>query len=146
MKKLIIILLISLIISAGLINRVGAQTSTTTDPNPPNCTAKPNAPSCQSNSPNRGECEKEGNTELCNPIGVSDVSSIVAKIIRIFLGILGALSLVMFIYGGFLMLASAGKADSIKKGQQTLIWAALGILVVFASYVILKFFFEVVGI
>ena len=87
-----------------------------------------------------------GDNELCNPLGTSNVSSIVGRIIKAFLGIIGTISLIMFIYGGLMMLTSAGKAEQIKKGQQTLVWASLGILIVFASYAILKFVFSVVGL
>ena len=52
----------------------------------------------------------------------------------------------MFIYGGLLMLTSAGKSGQIQKGQQTLVWASLGILVVFSSYAILRFVFSAFGL
>lgn len=89
-----------------------------------------------------------GSEELDNPLGSQNmiISEVVGKVIKAFLGIIGTISLIMFIYGGFLMLTSAGKAEQIKKGQQTLVWASLGILVVFASYAILKFIFSAFGL
>ena len=85
-------------------------------------------------------------SNLVNPIGASSVSEVIGKIIKIFLGIIGTISLIMFIYGGFLMLTSAGRAGQIKTGQQTLVWASIGILVVFTSYAMLKFVFSAFGI
>jgi len=86
------------------------------------------------------------NASLDNPIGADSVSGVIGKIIKIFLGIIGTISLIMFIYGGFMILTSAGRAGQIKTGQQTLVWASIGILVVFASYALLKFVFSAFGI
>ncbi len=91
--------------------------------------------------------ESKKSADLENPLGnASTISSVVGRIIKAFLGIIGAISLVMFIYAGFLLLTSGGSAGKIKTGQQTMVWAAIGILVVFASYAILKFVFSVVGL
>lgn len=88
---------------------------------------------------------KTQKANLDNPLGTSNIPTLIGKIIKTFLGIIGTISLVMFIYGGLLMLTSAGKSGQIQKGQQTLVWASLGILVVFASYAILKFVFSAFG-
>lgn len=80
--------------------------------------------------------------KLDSPIGEISIAIIIGKVIRAFLGIIGTISLVMFIYGGIILLTSAGVSTKIKTGQQTLVWASLGILVVFASYAILKFVFS----
>ena len=88
----------------------------------------------------------EGSVELDNPLGVTSISDIIVEIIRILLGIIGTVSLVMFIYGGITILTSAGNDTKIKTGKETLIWASLGILLVFASYVILRFVLNVVGV
>jgi hypothetical protein len=49
----------------------------------------------------------------------------------------------MFIYGGFLWIMSGGNEDNVKKGKETLKWAVLGLVVVFASYSILNFILDV---
>jgi len=85
-------------------------------------------------------------TELENPLGTKDISQIVGRLIRAFLGVIGTISLVIFIYAGFLLLTSQGNPVKIKAGQQAILWATIGILVVFASYAILKFVFSVVGV
>jgi len=61
------------------------------------------------------------------------------RIIQAMLGVVGSIALVMFIYGGFLWLTSGGSADKIKKGRETLVWAILGLVVVFTSYIILSY-------
>ncbi|MCG2686654.1 pilin [Candidatus Parcubacteria bacterium] len=84
--------------------------------------------------------------KLSNPLGTKSIPVIIGNIIKTFLGIIGTISLVMFIYGGLLMLTSAGKPGQIQRGQQTLVWASLGILVVFTSYAILRFVFSAFGL
>lgn len=87
-------------------------------------------------------------SELDNPIGNedTDVYDVIGRIVRAFLGILGSISLVIFIYAGFMLLTSMGNPEKIKKGQQTMVWASLGILVVFASYTLLSFIFSAFGL
>lgn len=76
--------------------------------------------------------------ELPNPLGQDvTIPVLVGNIIKAGLGILGSVSLVAFIYGGFLWLVSAGSAERVDKGFKTMIYAAIGIFVVFASYGIL---------
>ena len=95
-----------------------------------------------------GICTTIDSTKLNNPVGASNINIIdlIGRIIQAFLGIIGTISLVMFVYAGFLILTASGKAGQIQKGQQTMVWASLGILIVFASYAILKFVFTVFGI
>lgn len=84
--------------------------------------------------------------KLDNPLGEDSIYVILGRIIKALLGIVGSISLLMFIYGGITLLTSAGASEKIKKGQQTLVWASLGILVVFASYAVLKFVFSAFGL
>ena len=54
------------------------------------------------------------------------------------LTVVGSLALVMFVVGGFFYLTSAGNQERVKRGTQTMLWAAIGIAVVFSSYTILN--------
>jgi len=54
--------------------------------------------------------------------------------------------LIAFIYGGGLWLISAGNEDLIKKGRTSMLWAVIGIAVVFSSYEVLTLIFEILGI
>jgi hypothetical protein len=75
----------------------------------------------------QGKAEGIGATELYG------------RIIAGFLGIVGTVALVIFVWGGFLWLTSGGSPEKIKKGRDTLVWAILGLIVVFGSYIILKY-------
>lgn len=77
---------------------------------------------------------------LRNPLGnTSDIPAVTGNIIRAILGLVGAVALLMFIYGGFLWLTSGGNPDKIKKGKETLVWAAIGLAFIFSSYIIANF-------
>jgi uncharacterized membrane protein YjfL (UPF0719 family) len=43
-------------------------------------------------------------------------------------------------------LTSGGSPDKIKKGMDVLIWAAIGLIVIFASYTLVEFVFEALGV
>ncbi len=75
---------------------------------------------------------------LYNPLGETDVRIILGTVIKGFLSIIGSLALVMFIYGGMFWLTSAGNPDRIKKGREIIVWATLGLVVVFAAYAIVS--------
>ncbi|MDD2681102.1 MAG: hypothetical protein PHE20_03325 [Patescibacteria group bacterium] len=62
------------------------------------------------------------------------------------LGIVGSLTLVMFIYGGLLFLISSGSSEQISKAKGVLIAAVIGLIIVFSSYLIIKFVLSSVGI
>jgi len=81
--------------------------------------------------------------ELYNPLG-GDVSipKLIGRLLNIIIGVVGAISLLMFIYGGFLWLTSAGKSDRIEEGKKTLLWATLGLVVIFSARAILTLFFK----
>jgi len=68
-----------------------------------------------------------------------NIPLLVGSIINYVLGILGVLALVMFIYGGLIWMTSGGAPDQIKKGRNTLVWAILGLALIFFSYALLNF-------
>jgi len=77
--------------------------------------------------------------ELTSPIEAKSVPELIGTIIKTILGFVGALALLMFIYGGFTWLTSGGSPDRIKKGKDILIWATIGLAVIFASYTLVDF-------
>lgn len=82
---------------------------------------------------------------LESPISETDPVNLIGRGIKIFLGIIGAIALIMFIYGGLVWMTSGGSSTAIKKGRDTLVWASIGILVIFSSYAILSFIFKAIG-
>lgn len=85
--------------------------------------------------------------ELENPLGAgrTDIRVILGDIIKYAMGILGSLTLLVFVFGGFLWLTSAGSDERVKKGSQTMLWAVIGIFIIFASYGILTMVLKAIG-
>lgn len=82
---------------------------------------------------------------LTNPLKADSVPELIGIIIKAVLGIVGSIALLMFIYGGFMWLTSGGNDKKIEEGRKTLVWSILGLALIFASYAILKFVFQVLA-
>lgn len=77
--------------------------------------------------------------DLVNPLGQTyTIPQIIGNLIKAALSIIGSITLIVFIYGGTLWLTSAGYEERIKQGKQTMIWAILGLIMLFASYVLVN--------
>ncbi len=71
---------------------------------------------------------------LVNPLGTTDIRVILGYLIQAALGVSGSIALVFFVWGGFLWLTSQGNTEKIKQGRQTLVWATIGLAVIFSAY------------
>lgn len=79
-----------------------------------------------------------GTGQLKGELIESDVPTLIGNILRVFLGFVGSLALVMFIYGGIMWMTSGGNAEKLKKAKNTLVWSVLGLVVIIASYSIVS--------
>lgn len=84
--------------------------------------------------------------EIKSPIGEVTGPELIGRIIKTVLGIVGALALAMFVYGGFTWLTSGGSPDKIKKGRDILMWAVIGLIVIFTSYTLVDFVLTAFGL
>lgn len=73
--------------------------------------------------------------DLTDPLGHVDIPTIIGRIIKVALGLSGTMALLMFIYGGFTWMTSGGSKDRVDKGRKTLLWAVIGLAVIFFAYV-----------
>jgi hypothetical protein len=81
-----------------------------------------------------------------NPLGSSVTPQILmGRVINAVLGIVGSIALVMFIYGGFVWMTAAGNQESVTKGRNILIWATVGLIVIFSAYALVNFVFKAIG-
>jgi len=77
--------------------------------------------------------------KIDNPLGAINSPELLAgKIIKSVLGLIGIISLLYFITGGFMWMTAGGNSEKVKKGRDTLIWATLGLLVIFSSYTVVR--------
>lgn len=74
--------------------------------------------------------------ELPNPLDTTDPNVVIGRIIKAILGLVGAVALLMFIVGGLTWMTAAGSKEKIEKGKNIIVWAILGLVVIFASYML----------
>ena len=85
-------------------------------------------------------CDKQApEGALTDPLCIDSPQTLIGRVIGAALGIVGSLALLMFIYGGFTWMTSAGSAEKVTKGKGIMVWAAIGLVVIFSSYALVKF-------
>lgn len=77
---------------------------------------------------------------LINPLGdeARDVRVLFGRVISAALSIVGALALLMFVYGGVLWMTAMGEPKRVTKGKDVITWAVLGLVIIFASYTLVN--------
>jgi len=80
-----------------------------------------------------------------NPLGTTNIRTIINRVIRAALGFVGALFLAMFVYGGAVWMTAAGDEKKVQSAKTTLRNAVIGILVVALSYGLISIIFEFAG-
>lgn len=88
----------------------------------------------------QGSAYNDGSYQL------NDVMQMGINIANIILGVVGSLALLMFVYGGIMMLISAGNSDKVSKAKGIIIAAVIGLGIVFASYLIIEFVMGALGV
>jgi len=83
--------------------------------------------------------------ELPNFLGTTDVNEVIGRIVRAIIGISGSFALAVFIYGGALWMFSGGNPERVKKGRSAMIYAAIGLVVIFLSYTLVNFILRALG-
>ncbi len=83
------------------------------------------------------------NNTLTDPLNISDKENapqiLIGRIINAVLGVVGSIALLMFIYGGFIWMTAAGASENVTKGKNILLWASIGLIIIFSSYALVKF-------
>lgn len=70
------------------------------------------------------------------PVGIP---GLIGRVLQGIIGIVGTLVFGVVIYGGFLWLFSSGNEEKITKAKGLIMWAILGLLVVFGAYAITSY-------
>lgn len=70
--------------------------------------------------------------------GEGDAKALILRIINYFLTFLGVIAVIMVIYAGVLYVTSAGNDDSVGKAKKILLYAGMGLLLVFVSYALVN--------
>lgn len=76
---------------------------------------------------------------LDNPLNTENIPTLIGLALRGLFAIIGTIALIIFIYGGALWMTAFGEEAKVKRGWDTMIWGALGLVVIFGSYVAVDF-------
>ena len=128
-KFSIILLLLFNIFSIGVLNVLAANDTGL-------------VPTPSGNLPANSGCTSSncGNYQLNDFVQIAIIAS------NFILGIVGSLSLLAFIVGGLMWLLSAGKAEMVTRGKQTILGAVIGLAIVFTSYMIIQMVYASFGL
>lgn len=74
-----------------------------------------------------------------NPIKCDTASCLISQVIRTILGVVAVVATGMFVWGGVLMLTSGGNERRVTQAKETLVWAAIGIVVIMVSWILIRF-------
>mgnify|MGYP001607669969 CR=1 FL=1 len=96
-------------------------------------------PQCALDNPGPGVDEKE-----CRSISI--FITLLINFSKYLFGIVGALALLFFIYGGFTLILSRGTTDSVKKGKDIMVAAIVGLIIVFGAYMLVRFLSSTLGV
>ncbi len=124
MKKIILFLIIFLILIFSFIGVAKAV-------DPPNASSY-NCP--------------DGKVCLSDPLGKTTPQTLIGRVINAILGLVGSIALAMFIWGGFTWMTAGGNAENVKKGRDIILWAAIGLVVIFSAYALVNFVFTSIGV
>jgi len=132
MKKILLISII-FILSMSLVLPILAQAQSTQQPSPSANTAK-------------GIINKQLNdleaiglpAEPANPVDP------IINLVKMCLSVLAVVFLILIIYAGFRWMLSGGNSETIEKAKKIMIAAAVGLLIIFLSYSVTLFVFNVV--
>jgi|GEM_PF-4448589 hypothetical protein len=67
---------------------------------------------------------------------------VISKIINMILSVLGMIFVILIIRGGITWMTSVGNADKIKEAKEVMVNATIGLVIVIASYAIVRFVFD----
>ena len=77
---------------------------------------------------------------------LDDFLSVAVNVSKIILGVVGSLTLLMFVYGGVMLMISSGNSEKVTKAKGILLAAVVGLIIIFTSYIIIKFVMSSLGV
>lgn len=80
---------------------------------------------------------------LFNPLGTVSIPVIMGRIIKTFLGIVGAMALLAFVYAGLMYMTARGDANQIKKAVAVIKSTVIGLMIVMFAFVITDSFIAI---
>jgi len=80
-------------------------------------------------------------SEYPNPLGAGvGIFDVMGRVVKVFLGIIGALALLIFIYGGVSYMTAGGEESRVTKARDVLKYATIGLVAIMLAYAVVNFF------
>ncbi|MFA6429448.1 MAG: hypothetical protein WCV84_03025 [Patescibacteria group bacterium] len=118
-------------------------------PRPPSAPSTAEAPAPgggPSATPSSGSGSGGSGSTLRNPLGETDLSKLIGRVIKAVVGVIGAVALLMFVVAGIMWMTSGGNDKNYKEAQEMMQNSAIGLLIIFFAYTIVATFFSLFGI
>lgn len=110
----------------------------------PGCAQNQSAPITRQNPPNADG--SPNTTTIVPPPSLNCVLQVGINISKIVLGLAGAMSLLVFVVGGFLMLISGMNNKYYDQGKTYLVNAFIGLLIIFSAGIIVRYFISTLNV
>lgn len=81
---------------------------------------------------------------LTDPLAGQSVTGLFSSLIKAILSITGSIALALFIYAGLKWMLARGNTEQTKSAAKIMLWSALGIFMIFGSYIILSLVFKAI--
>ena len=84
-------------------------------------------------------------TELCHPFAepgkATSLTLVIGTALKSIIGMLGVLAFIVIVVAAVRWMAAQGNPETVQKSRDTIVWAALGLVLAATSYAILEFAF-----
>lgn len=93
--------------------------------------------SASNNCTNPKDCITKGSDNA--KTGATDIDEVIKSVTNLLLFLVGAVSVIMLVLGGFKYVTSNGNADQIKSAKNTIMYAVIGLAVAIIAYAAVDF-------
>lgn len=81
-----------------------------------------------------------------NPVGQQNLGDVLFDVVNALLLFAGAVAVLFLIIGGFRYVVSAGNAEQVEGAKKTIVYALLGLIVIFIAYVLVQLVQNYLGV
>ena len=85
------------------------------------------------------ECISSGVNSVGNTGGSADIGAIIKTVVNVLLFVLGAISVIMIVVGGFKYVTSQGESSSLSSAKNTILYSVVGLVIAICAYGIVNF-------
>lgn len=84
--------------------------------------------------------------DVPNPTNKSDLGALLVGVINALLLFAGAVAVLFLIIGGFRYVISAGNAEQVEAAKKTILYAILGLIIIFIAFVLVQLIQQYLGV